>query len=344
MNMGKKLFSIAIVGATGAVGRELIALLERRRFPVSQLRCFASPRSVGKTVSFQNEAIPIEALGHDSFKGVDIALFSAGRVVALEFAPQAVETGACVIDNSSAFRMDPEVPLVIPEINPDAMQTHRGIIASPNCSTTIMLMALAPLHRAFQIKRVVATTYQAASGAGALAMEELQLETQAVLEGRSFKRSVMPFPYAFNLFTHNSPFTESGYAEEELKMLHETRKILRDDAIGIHATCVRVPVLRAHSEALNVCFHHPVTVSQAYEILQKAPGLKILENRITNRFPMPIDATGQDSVFCGRIREDLSQPNTLDLWVVGDQLLKGAALNAVQIAELYVDTPLSHKV
>jgi len=226
------------------------------------------------------------------------------------------------------------VPLIIPEINPDALRQEDQLITCPNCSVAIMLMALAPLHRHVKIKRIVAATYQAASGAGSRAMQELEEETRAHLEGRPFERTVIPHPYAFNLFPHNSPLDATGYAEEEIKMREEAHKILGDDSIGIHATCVRVPVLRAHSEALNVTFKAPLSVEEAYAILREAPGVIVLEDRARNRFPMPSDATGQDAIFCGRIRQDLSCPNTLDLWVVGDQLLKGAALNAVQIAEL----------
>jgi aspartate-semialdehyde dehydrogenase len=324
---------LAVIGATGAVGEEILAVLQRRNFPVASLRCFASERSAGKTVSFKNENISLEVLHPDVFKEIDIAIFSAGSRVAKEFAPLAQKSGTIVIDNSSAFRKDPGVPLVIPEINAHALKNHRGIIASPNCTTTLMLMALAPLHKPFGIKRVVAATYQAASGAGARAMEELEQGTRALLENRPFTPSVFSHPYAFNLFTHNSPLTESGYVEEELKMQEETRKILEDETIFVSATCVRVPVLRAHSEALNVEFHRPITKELAYALLKTAPGLTLLEDRAANRFPMPIDASGQDAVFCGRIRQDFSQPHTLEFWVVGDQLLKGAALNAVQIAE-----------
>jgi aspartate-semialdehyde dehydrogenase len=325
---------LAIVGATGAVGKEMLKVLEARTFPIDELRCFASPRSTGQEVTFRGRAFKIEPLSEDSFKGIDIALFSAGRKVSREWAPMAVQQGSKVVDSSSAFRMDSRVPLIIPEINPDALKPQHNIIACPNCSTAIMLMAAAPLHRRFKILRIYAATYQAASGAGSLAMQELKEETRAHLENRPFERSVMPHPYAFNLFPHNSPLNEEGYAEEEVKMLEETRKILEDDQIQVNAMCVRVPVLRAHSEALNMTFSREVSVEEAYEVLKVAPGLKILEDKAQNRFPMPIDASGQDDVFCGRIRKDLSLPNTLDLWVVGDQLLKGAALNAVQIAEL----------
>ncbi len=329
-------YQIALIGATGAVGKEILRLLEERNFPVAALRCFASPRSLGKKIAFRGEEIPLEVLGPGSFKEINIVFLCAGRKISAEFAPLAVQEGALAIDSSSYFRGNPHVPLIIPEINPEALEDHEGIIASPNCVTTIMLMALAPLHRRCPIKRIVAATYQAASGAGQAAMEELEQETLAHLENRPFERTVMPHPYAFNLFTHNSPLTDSGYVEEEIKMLDETRKILNDPNIRVTATCVRVPVLRAHSEALNVEFSAPFSKEEAYEILKTAPGLTLLEDRSKNRFPMPIDATGKDPVYCGRIREDKTQPNTLELWVVGDQLLKGAALNAIQIAELCI--------
>ncbi len=328
--------NLAIIGATGAVGKELLKVLERRKFPIRKLHCFASPRSAGKEVIFRGNPIPIKSLSQDGFDGIDIAIFSAGSKIAKEWAPLAVSRGVRVVDNSSAFRMDPEVPLVIPEINPHALKDHHWIASCPNCSAAIMLMAVAPLHRRFKITRIVAATYQAASGAGFQAMKELEEETLAHLENRRYARTVMPHPYAFNLFPHNSPLNEEGYAEEEIKMLEETRKILEDDQIWVNATCVRVPVLRAHSEALNITFSQPVSVEQAYDALRSAPGLSILEDRSLNRFPMPSDASGQDDVFCGRLRKDPSFPNTVDLWVVGDQLLKGAALNAVQIAELFL--------
>lgn len=329
-------YHVAIVGVTGAVGQEMLRLLAERDFPVASLRCFASKRSAGKMLFFRSKEVVVEELTEESLKGLDIVLFSAGKKISLQYAPIARDLGALVIDNSSAFRMDPNVPLIIPEINAHAMQQHHGIIACPNCSTAIMLMAVAPLHRRFKVKRIVAATYQAASGAGAEAMRELELETAARVQDRPFERKIFPFPYAFNLFTHNSTLLDNGYVEEEMKMVEETRKILEDTTLRITATCVRVPVLRAHSEALNVEFERPVTEEEAYAILREAPGVKVLEDRRKNRFPMPIDASGQDAVFCGRIRKDLSNPNTLDLWVVGDQLLKGAALNAVQIAETII--------
>ncbi len=324
-------YNIAIVGATGAVGQEMLAVLEKRNFPLKSLRLFASPQSVGKTLIFKGEKIPVESI--KDFKGIDYVLFSAGKKVSLEYAPQAVQDGAIVVDNSSAFRYTPHVPLVIPEVNGDALKKHSGIIASPNCTTTVMLVLLAPLHRVVRIKRIVAATYQAASGAGAVAMNELREETAAHLANLPYNRTVFPHPYAFNLFTHNSPLTDNGYVEEELKMLHETRKILNDPSIRVSATCVRVPVLRAHSMTLNVEFEENLSKERAYEILQNAPGLKILEEVEKNRFPMPSDASGVDEILCGRIRKDISQDNTLEFWAVGDQLLKGAALNAVQIVE-----------
>lgn len=324
---------IAIVGATGAVGQELLKALEKRQFPLKELKCFASEKSVGKRVLFSGKWTPIKVLNEDSFKGVNIALFSAGKRVSKQYAPIAKKAGAIVIDNTSAFRMDPDVPLVIPEINPQALKGHKGILSCPNCVVAVMLMVLAPLHKRYKIKRIVASTYQAASGAGQKAMEELMLETKAHLENQPFKRTVFPQPYAFNLFLHNSPISEGGYSDEEIKIIQETRKILEDDSIATTVTCVRVPVLRAHSISLNVEFREPVTRNEALSILKKASGVTLLENWSENRFPMPIDATSQDNIFCGRIREDLSQPNTLELWVVGDQLLKGAALNCVQIAE-----------
>jgi aspartate-semialdehyde dehydrogenase len=325
---------VAVAGATGAVGQEFLNVLERRNFPVQELTLLASVRSAGKTMKYRGETLPVKEMKKDSFKGVDIALFSAGGSRSREFAPYAVESGAVVVDNSSAFRMDPNVPLVVPEINAHDIKTHKGIIANPNCSTIAMVVPLAPLHRAFGVKRVVVCTYQASSGAGAQAMEELREETQAVLNGQPYERKVFPVQYAFNLFPHNSPMMDNGYVEEEIKMVRETHKILGDSSIRINATCVRVPVLRAHSEALNIEFAQDVSPEDAYRVLRTAPGVEVFEDRAKNRWATPIDASGRDPVLVGRLRRDLSQPNTLDLWLVSDQLLKGAALNAVQIAEL----------
>ena len=328
---------VAIVGATGAVGVELIRCLERRNFPLARLRLFASARSAGKTLPFRGEDLPVEELREDSFSGVDIALFSAGSGISKRFAPLAAAQGAVVVDNSSAFRRDPAVPLVVPEINPQAIKAHKGIIANPNCSTIIAITPLWPLHRRNPIRRMILATYQAASGGGAAAMEELRESTRAYLEGRPYEPQVLPHPYAFNLFSHNSAIdADSGYNEEELKALHETRKIYGDESIRVSATCVRVPVLRAHSIAVNVECERPVTPHEVRELMADAPGVRVVDDRARNYFPMPKDASGTDPILVGRIRADLSDPSgrSIALFVVGDQLLKGAALNAVQIAEL----------
>lgn len=324
---------VAIMGATGAVGQELLTLLRERNFPISELRLLASARSAGKSVRFGDTNITVQELTHDSFEGIDLVFASAGGSLSREFAPSAVKAGAVVVDNTSHYRMDPDVPLVIPEINPEAIQRHKGIIANPNCSTIIMCLPLWPLHKRYGIKRVVVTTYQAASGAGAVAMQELVDETKARMDNKDFVRTVIPHPYAFNLFPHNSPMTENGYCEEELKMVNETRKIFEDDSLAIHATCVRVPVLRAHSEAVNVEFLSDPDLSEAYKVLSHTEGVLVSEDRDKNRWPMPLDASGKDPVLVGRLRKDISLPNTLDFWCVGDQIRKGAALNAVQIAE-----------
>jgi len=318
--MEQKKQTVAVIGATGAVGREVVRLLVQRKFPFSRLRLFASPQSAGKTV----HSFPVERL--ENLDGVDLAFFCAGSAISKEWIPQA----KCLsIDSSSAFRAT--APLIIPEINAHAIQGN--VIASPNCAATILLMPLFTLHRLFGVKRIVAATYQAASGAGAHLLRELQEETQAYLEGRSYTGS-LPFPYAFNLYPHNSPLQVNGYVEEELKLLHETRKILEDETIQVSATCIRVPVLRAHSVAANVEFKRPFSLDQVYAALKNVPGLKVFEDREANRFATPFDATGKEEVFCGRFRVDQSQPNTLEFWAVGDQLLKGAALNAVQIGEI----------
>lgn len=328
-------YTVAIAGATGAVGVEMIQVLERRKFPVDELRLLASKRSVGKTLPYLGRQIPVQELTEDSLKGCQLALFSAGSSISKQYAGACLRHNCLMVDNSSAFRMQPNVPLVVPEVNPEHAHKHQGIIANPNCTTIIMLTALAPLHREVPIKRIVAATYQAASGAGHAAMEELELSTRAYLDGKPYTPKVLPQPYAFNLFPHNSPWKDDvGYCEEELKMLNETRKMLGDDQIRVTATCVRVPVLRTHAEALNVEFSGDMSVARAYALLAKAPGVTVLEDRAKNRWPMPIDVAGKDDVYVGRIRADHSQERTLDFWVVGDQLLKGAALNAVQCAEL----------
>jgi aspartate-semialdehyde dehydrogenase len=324
---------VAIMGATGAVGQEFLTLLRERNFPISELRLLASARSAGKTMRFGDDDITVQELKHDSFEGLDLVLASAGGSISKEYAPSAVKAGAVVVDNTSYYRMKEGVPLVIPEINPEAMFNHKGIIANPNCSTIILCLPLFPLHKRYGIKRVVVSTYQAASGAGAVAMQELLDETQAKIDGKDYQRSVIPHPYAFNLFPHNSPMTDNGYCEEELKMVKETRKIFGDESLAITATCVRVPVLRAHSESVNVEFMKDPNVDECYKILGATEGVEVLEDRAANRWAMPLDASGKDPVLAGRLRKDISQPNTLEFWVVGDQIRKGAALNAVQIAE-----------
>jgi aspartate-semialdehyde dehydrogenase len=327
---------IAIVGATGAVGVELLKCLEGRGFPVGGLRLLASSRSAGKTMTFKGETVTVETLTPDAFAGVDIALFSAGGAISREFASHAVRAGAVVVDNSSAFRMDADVPLVVPEINPEAIKGHKGIIANPNCSTIIALVPLWPIHRRYKVKRLIAATYQAASGAGQAAMDELVAGTRAVLDGTPFEPKVIPYPYAFNVFSHNSRVDpETGYNEEETKLLKESRKIMGEPELRVSATCVRVPVLRAHSEALTVECERPVTPAAVRELLSSAPGVRVVDDRAANRFPMPLDASGRDEILVGRIRADTSDPtgHSFAMFVAGDQLLKGAALNAVQIAE-----------
>ncbi len=328
--------AIAIVGATGAVGVELLRCLERSALRPRHLRLLASARSAGREATFNGEPLRIETLTEHSFDGIDIALFSAGSGVSKRFAPIAQAAGAIVIDNSSAFRMDPAVPLVVPEVNPDALEHHVGLIANPNCVAAIATIALAPLHRSSPIRRLTIATYQAASGAGAAAMEELRQSTGAFLRGESFTPSVLPHPYAFNLFSHNADMDEaSGHNGEELKVIAETRKIMETPDLPIGITCIRVPVLRTHAMAISAEFDEPVDPAAARALLDAAPGLRVVDEPRRNYYPMPSDATGQDDVLVGRIRRDLGDPTgrTLALFVVGDQLLKGAALNAVQIAE-----------
>ncbi|MBW8727954.1 MAG: aspartate-semialdehyde dehydrogenase [Inquilinus limosus] len=327
---------IAIVGATGAVGVELLRCLEARRFPAAAVRLLASARSVGRLIPFRGRDLAVEELTEGSFAGVDIALFSAGAGISRRYAPAAVAAGAVVVDNSSAFRMQPEVPLVVPEVNAAALTGHSGIVANPNCVAAIMTVALAPLHRAHPLRRVTAATYQSASGAGAAAMEELRESTAAHLRGEAFAPRVLPHPYAFNLFSHNADVDpDSGYNGEELKAIAESRRILDAPDLPIGITCIRVPVLRAHSIALTVEFDTVVTPEAARDLLAGAPGLRLVDDRAANHFPMPSEASGQDDVLVGRIRTDLGDPTgrSLSLFVSGDQLLKGAALNAVQILE-----------
>ena len=334
-----KTYNVAVVGATGAVGIEMIETLEKRNFPVKKLRLFASERSVGKKLKFKGADIPVEELKGDVFAGIDFALFSAGAGRSKEFAAAAVNAKCVVIDNSSAFRMEPDVPLVVPEVNPGDAKLHKGIIANPNCSTAILLVAIYPLHKVNPIKRIIVSTYQAASGAGAKAMAELEEQTAKILRGeKNVTAQTLPQRIAFNLFPHVDVFLDNGYTKEEMKFVNESRKIMHHPTLKISATCVRVPVYRAHSEAVNIEFERPMTPAEAQKIIAKAPGVKLVDDPANKKYPMPIDATGMYDCLVGRIRQDVSRDDGrgLELFVSGDQLLKGAALNAVQIAELLV--------
>ncbi len=335
-----KSYRVAILGATGAVGTELLELLESRNFPLADLQLLASPRSAGQRIKFRGENLLVESVNDRAFARVDLVLASAGGATSQAWAGIAVDQGAVVIDNSSAFRMNPTVPLVIPEVNPQALVNHQGIIANPNCTTILMAMAVWPLHRIKPVKRIVAATYQSASGAGARAMAEVKTQSSAILQGQAPIAEVLPYPLAFNLFPHNSPMTDGGYCEEEMKMVHETRKIFGDQQIRITATCIRVPVLRAHSEAINLEFDTYFSPEDARKILSTSPGVRLVEDWRANYFPMPIEASGKDEVLVGRIRQDISHPYGLELWLCGDQIRKGAALNAIQIAELLVEKQL----
>jgi len=331
-----KSYRIAVVGATGAVGQEILRTLEQRKFPVSQLKPLASTRSVGKTVEFQGKKLPIEELRASAFEGIDYALFSAGATRSREFADACKKAGAVMIDNSSAFRMKADVPLVVPEINAGDMKHHHGIIAVPNCSAIIMCVPLWPLHQAAHIERIIVSTYQSASGAGAKAMAELDAQARAYAAGQPLKTEVFPHQIAFNVFSHNTAVAANGYNEEENKVIEETRKIFHEPELPIVATCIRVPVLRAHSESIVIETRRDLSPEQAREILAKAPGVKLVDNPEKNHFPMPLEASGQYDVLVGRIRRDLSHPRGLALFIAGDQLLKGAAWNAVQILESLV--------
>jgi aspartate-semialdehyde dehydrogenase len=332
-------YVVAVAGATGAVGEVMVQVLEERKFPVRRVKPLASERSVGKILKFQGEEIKVEQLTSSAFQGVDIALFSAGASRSKEFAPAAWKSGAVVVDNSSAFRMEPDVPLVVPEINPHAIAqyTNRGIIANPNCTTIVTLMALAPLHRYSRIKRVVASSYQAVSGAGAKALEELKRQVRAWANGEPLPVEVFPYQIAFNILPHIDAFQDNGYTKEEMKLVNETRKILEDDTIRVSPTMVRVPVFTAHSVSVHVETERKISVAKARELFAAFPGLQLLDDPANRKYPMPLFAAGQDDCFVGRIREDLAVENGLNLWVVGDQLRKGAALNAVQIAEVLIE-------
>ncbi|MED6122383.1 hypothetical protein PIB30_039216 [Stylosanthes scabra] len=334
--------SVAVVGVTGAVGQEFLSVLSDRNFPYRSIKMLASKRSAGRRLTFEGNEYVVEELTAESFGGVDIALFSAGGNISKEFGPIAADKGTIVVDNSSAFRMDEKVPLVIPEVNPEAMHsiklgTGKGaLIANPNCSTIICLMAATPLHRHAKVLRMVVSTYQAASGAGAAAMEELEQQTREVLEGRPPTCKIFKQQYAFNIFSHNASVLSNGYNEEEMKMVKETRKIWNDKDVKVTATCIRVPVMRAHAESVNLQFESPLDEDTARNILKNAPGVVVIDDRKANHFPTPLEVSNKDDVAVGRIRQDLSQDGNkgLDIFVCGDQIRKGAALNAVQIAEM----------
>jgi len=333
----KEKYVVAVVGATGAVGNEMVETLEERDFPVEGIKLFASERSEGKIMEFRNAEIPVEILNEDSFKGIDIALFSAGAERSKIWAPVAAKSGCVVVDNSSQWRMDPGVPLVVPEVNPDDLKWHKGIIANPNCSTIQMVVVLKPLHDAARIKRVVVTTFQSVSGTGQKAMDELLQQTTDLLNFKEVKCNVYPYQIAFNVIPHIDKFLENGYTKEEMKMVNETRKILGDDSIRITATTVRVPVFRSHSESVNIETERKLTADEVRAILSMAQGVIVYDAPDKNIYPIPINAAGKDETYVGRIREDESIENGINMWIVADNLRKGAALNAVQIAEKLIE-------
>ena len=335
-----KNYNIAVLGATGAVGKVMLKVLEERNFPVGELRPLASEKSAGKEVEFMGLKYKVQPVSPEVFEGIDIALFSAGGSRSKQWAPVAVEKGAVVIDNSSAFRMDDDVPLVVPEVNPEDVKWHKGIIANPNCSTIQMVVALNPIHKAKKIKRVIVSTYQAVSGAGATAIKDLEEETKAYFEGKYYYPEALPNHIAFNVIPHIDVFLENDYTKEEMKMHYETRKIMHAPDINVSATCARVPVFYGHSEAVVIETEDPITPEEAREILKKAPGVILEDDPKNNVYPMPIEVTGKDEVFIGRIRKDLAFENGLSMWVVADNLRKGAATNAVQIAELLIEYSL----
>jgi len=330
----KSKYNVAIVGATGAVGGVFLDILEKRKFPVGNLKLLASSRSAGRKIPFKGKEYKIEELTHNSFKGVDIALFSAGGSISKEYAPSAVKSGAVVVDNSSAFRLGDGVPLVVPEVNPAAAFKHKGIIANPNCTTIIMLVALKPLYDYSKIKRVIVSSYQAASGAGARGVDEVLNQAKSWSEGKDLNIEYFQHQLLFNVIPHIDQFTDNGYTKEEMKMFNETRKIMGDEDIRVSATCVRVPVMTSHSEAITIETEEKITPDKAKELFNRAPGIMLMDNTDANEYPMPLYTSGKDNCYVGRIREDLAYENGLTFWVSGDQLVKGGALNAVQIAEL----------
>ncbi len=331
--------TVAILGATGAVGQEMLKVLAERSFPVAELRLLGD-RQAGKCLVWRGNEYTVEKTSADAFEGVDLTLVAAGSEVSLRYAPEAVKRGAIVIDNSSAYRLHPDVPLVVPEVNPEDVGHHHGIIANPNCSTIIAMVAIKPLHDHASVKRMVVSTYQAVSGAGQMGLVELETQTRQLLNGESISPTVFPYQIAYNLIPHIDDFASNGYSKEELKMLHEGRKILHAPDLRVSCTCVRVPVLRSHSEAITIGTDRPLPVELARELLGKAPGVRVVDDPSKRQYPMPIDSSDQDLVHVGRIREDLSCHNGLVLWVCGDQIRKGAATNAVQIAELLVNKGL----
>jgi aspartate-semialdehyde dehydrogenase len=333
-----KKYNVAVVGATGAVGNEMVATLEQRKFPVNKLTLLASARSIGKTLSYKGEEVPIDELKEDSFKGIDIGLFSPGGAVSTKFAPIAAASGCVVIDNTSAFRMEPDIPLVVPEVNEHAIARYkkRGIIANPNCSTIQMVVVLKPLHDAVKIKRVVVSTYQAVSGTGKKAIYELEQQILSIYNNKRIENKVYPWQIAFNVLPHIDSFLENGYTKEEMKMVNETKKIMEDESIKVTATTVRVPVFYGHSESVNIEFEKDLSPDKARKLLKKAPGVKVVDDPAKNKYPLAIHAAGKDDTFVGRIRRDESVPYGLNLWVVADNIRKGAALNAVQIAEVLI--------
>jgi aspartate-semialdehyde dehydrogenase len=333
-----KLYNVAVVGATGAVGNEMVKILEERRFPVNRLKLLASERSIGKYMEFRGESIPVEVLREDSFRDVDIGLFSAGGSVSQKFAPLAAAAGCVVVDNTSAFRMEPDIPLVVPEVNPEEIENYknRGIIANPNCSTIQMVVALKPIYDVVGIVRIVVSTYQAVSGTGKKAIEELMEQTRALLSFGDVKKKVYPHQIAFNCLPHIDVFLENGYTKEEMKMVNETKKIMKDPKIAVTATTVRVPVFYGHSESVNIETKKKITAAEVRELLSKAPGVKVVDDPAHNEYPLAIYAAGQDETFVGRIREDESIERGINMWIVADNIRKGAALNAVQIAEILI--------
>ena len=333
--MGKA-YRVGVMGATGAVGRVMLQILEERNFPVAELRPLASSRSAGKRLGFRGEAVTVQEMTPDSFRGLDFVLASAGASISKQFVEHVKAAGAVMIDNTSAFRMEPDVPLVIPEVNPGDAAGHRGVIANPNCSTIVMLVPLKPLHDAARIRRIVVSTYQAVSGSGAAAIEELDRQTKQWAAGKPLTREAYPHQIAFNVLPHVDTFQPNGYTREEMKMVNETRKMLHDDAVQVSATCVRVPVFTSHAEAIQIETERKLTADQARDILAKAPGVKVVDDPGASAYPMPLDTSGQDDIWVGRIREDVSHARGLALWVSGDQLRKGAATNTVQIAELLI--------